>query len=148
MDTTDKTVQLLFDKLESRKQEVADLKAEVSKSWKTNGMFPAFGKPVPINIQTASEDTICECAVTLAILERGINDASVLLKRSIPYKNGGYSTKDWVHDFNKRLATIHIREAEAQLADIEARLNQVLSPEERRRAEIERISRALMEDGI
>jgi 2-phospho-L-lactate guanylyltransferase (CobY/MobA/RfbA family) len=50
---------------------------------------------------------------------------------------------DWFNDLNKRLATINIRQEEAELATLEARLNQVLSPEERRRIEVEMLAKEL-----
>lgn len=137
MSNIDTTVRELFAKLEQRKAKVAELKAAVAKSWRTNGTFRLFGATSTTNIQTASAETIEECAVHVQLMTFGATSAAARLGRPITQKVAGYSADDWFEDFQKRLAMIGVREEETQLAALETRLNSVLSPEERRRIEVE-----------
>jgi hypothetical protein len=133
----DTTIRALFDKLNARKSKVDELKVQIAKSWKTNGSFLQFGATTPTNIQTAGVDTIEDLAVQLCMIEHGKKAAEQRLGRPIEQKVRGSSIDDWFNDFQKRLATINIREEEKQIELLEQRLNQVLSPEERRRIEVE-----------
>lgn len=139
----DVTIQALFTKLDERKKKVAALEAEIGKSWKTNGSFVGSGGIAAINIQTATAETIENCATQLCLIEGARQEAGELLGRTITTKHGGYSKEDWVSDFKKRLATIDVREEKKQLEALENRLNGVLSPEERRRIEVELLAKAL-----
>lgn len=133
----DTTIRALFDKLKARKSKVDDLKVQIAKSWKTNGSFLQLGATTPTNIQTASTELIEDLSVQLCVIESGKKAAEERLGRSIEARYRGYSVDDWFNDFQKRLATINIREEEKQIELLEQRLNQVLSPEERRRIEVE-----------
>jgi hypothetical protein len=141
----DKTIQQLFDKLNQRKQKVSDLKARVAKAWKTNGTYRMFGAPTPTSIQTASKEVILEIATQLCLLEDAHATAATRLEQPASNKVQGYTFEDWFGDLKKRLAAIDVREEENQLAILESRLNQVLSPEERRRIEVELLSKEIGE---
>jgi hypothetical protein len=143
MSNIDQTIQTLFTKLGERKAKVNGLKAQVGKSWKTTGSFRLIGAGTPTNIQTAPVDVVEVVALNLCMLDVARDQASVRLGRPIASKVQGYSLDDWFSDLDKRLATISIREEEAELATLEARLNQVLSPEERRRIEVEMLAKEL-----
>jgi hypothetical protein len=143
MSTLDQTIQALFTKLGERKAKVSELKAQVGKSWKTTGSMRQIGASTPTNIQTASVDVIEDVAEQLCMLEQAKAAAGVRLGRPIAGKVQGYSIDDWFSDLVKRLATINIRQEEAELATLEGRLNQVLSPEERRRIEVEMLAKEL-----
>lgn len=139
----DQTIQTLFTKLGERKARVAALKTELAKSWKTNGTFRLIGATTPTNVQTANAETLEEIAAHVVILANALNEAAVKLTRPGSQKIQGYKSEDWFSDFQKRLATIDIREEERQLEALETRLNQVLSPEERRRIEVELLAKEL-----
>jgi hypothetical protein len=143
MSTLDQTIQALFTKLGERKAKVSELKAQVGKSWKTNGSLRLIGAGTPTNIQTASADVVDEVALNLCMLDIARAQAITRLGRPISEKVQGYTVDDWFSDLSKRLATINIRQEETELATLEARLNQVLSPEERRRIEVEMLAKEL-----
>jgi hypothetical protein len=144
MSTIDDQIRGLFDKLAARKTKIESLQTEIAKSWKTTGTFRLIGAVSPTNIQTANTEQIIDIATNLAIVAEGRSSALNLLGRSLDVvKVQGYSVQDWVDDFKKRLATIDIREEQAQLESIEQRLTQVLSPEERRRIEVELLMKEL-----
>lgn len=139
----DTTIQQLFKKLEERKANVADLKEKIAASWVTNGTFRLIGATSTTNIQTASAEVVEEVAGHLLLLANAMNEASVKLSRPGKQKVQGYTAEQWFTDLKKRLASIEVREAEAELAKLEARLNSVLSPEERRRIEVEMLAKEL-----
>lgn len=137
MSSIDQKIQELFAKLNARKSKVDGLRKEIAKTWKTNGTFRLIGAGTPTNIQTASAETIEEMAAHLCLLDGARTAASVRLAREIELKVQGFTVDEWFDDLLKRLATINLREEEKQLDALEKRLNQVLSPEERRRIEVE-----------
>jgi hypothetical protein len=139
----DQTIQLLFQKLNERKAKVAELKAQIAKSWKTNGTFKMIGATATTNIQTASSFVIEELAVQVCVLSNAQGHAGALLGQPVSVKIQNYTIEDWFADFKKRLATINLRLEEEQLEILEQRLNQVLSPEERRRIEVELLAKEL-----
>lgn len=146
MSTIDNTIQTLFAKLEERKAKVASLKSEIAKSWKTNCAYRLVGAAATTNIQTASVEVVEEIATALVMFSEAREKARKRLDRTTTSDMvQGYSVDDWFSDLSKRLASIDIRTEEAQLAQLETRLNQVLSPEERRRIEVELLTRELGE---
>jgi hypothetical protein len=139
----DTTIQQLFNKLNQRKVKVAELKGCIAKSWKTNGTFRLFGATSSTNIQTAPKDVVGEIAVQVCLLSGAQTQAATQLGQPVQLKIQSYPADDWFADLRKRLATIDLRAEEEQLATLETRLNQVLSPEERRRIEVEMLAKEL-----
>jgi hypothetical protein len=143
MSTIDQTIQTLFAKLAERKAKVASLKADVAKAWKTTGAFRLIGSTSTTNIQTANVETLEEVATQVIILTDAQDKASAKLSRPSKQKVQNYTIDDWFNDLQKRLAMIDVREEEKQLEALEQRLNSVLSPEERRRIEVELLAKEL-----
>lgn len=137
MSDIDVQIRGLFDKLNARKNKAAELKASAAKSWKTTGTFRQIGATSTTNLQTANEDQILEIATQIELLSGASNTAATKLGLTASAKVQSYTLEDWYHDLNKRLSAINLREEEAAVAQLETRLNQVLSPEERRRIEVE-----------
>lgn len=140
----DQAIQQLFNKLNERKAKITELKAQIAKSWKTNGTFRLIGATSTTNIQTANVDVLEEIAAHVVILANALSEASIKLSRPGKQKIQGYTSTEWFEDLQKRLAAIEVREEEKQLAELETRLNQVLSPEERRRIEVELLAKELL----
>lgn len=143
MTTIDQTVQALFSKLNQRKAVLTQLKQQQAKSWKTNGTFRMLGATSTTNIQTAPKEVIEEIALQLCMYEQAQGAVSERLNRTVEVKIQNYSLDDWFSDITKRLSVIDIRSEEATVAQLETRLNQVLSPEERRRIEVELLAKEL-----
>lgn len=139
----DTKIRELFTKLEARKASVAELRSHVDKSWKTNCTFRLIGASATTNIQTAPREVVEEVATHLQILVTSRVDASRRLNTTFSENIQGYPVSAWFDDLRKRLAAIDIREQEQQLSQLETRLNQLLSPEERRRIEVELLAREL-----
>lgn len=140
----DKTIQDLFAKLEERKKIVAGLRAQTQKGWVTNGTWKIPFTATVINIQTLPEDQLVLVAGEIADSFSKASDGYGMLYISHDVvKLHGYTLAEWTADLRKRKATIQIRAEEAKLAELEARLNSVLSPEERRRIEVELLAKEL-----
>jgi hypothetical protein len=98
-----------------------------------------------INIQTVSEDQLYHLAGHIVSTFNITKFGRYYLKTDNDKEMfNGYHLDDWLADLSKRKATIEIRGEEAKLRDIENRLNAVLSPEERRRIEVEMLAKSLL----
>lgn len=139
----DTQIELLFGKLEQRKAKIAELKANIAKGWVTIGSFKTVGALAPTNIQTASQAVVEEIAVHICMISAAMEQAGSRLQAPVSSKIQGFTVDEWFQDLNKRLSTIQLREEEAAIAQIEQRLNQVLSPEQRRKIEVELLAREL-----
>lgn len=60
-----------------------------------------------------------------------------------PFTWCGYSLEDWQHDLRKRADQVRIKARREKLAQLEARLNAIVSPEKRRELELRSIEAAL-----
>lgn len=142
----DKTIQELFKKLEERKARVSALKAVIQKSWVTNGTWKVPFTSTVINLQTLPADQLYQVAGHIMDQFEQFSYAQTLLDNEADRspKMQGYTRDAWVSDIRKRKATIEIREEETKLAELETRLNSVLSPEERRRIEVELLAKSLL----
>lgn len=141
MQEIDKTIRLLFDKFDQKKKHVEGLKKQIQSGWKTNGVFQIPGKLININVATKEE--VIEAACWLTVFMDAAPKAEKLLGVDSIAQYGVSSFQNLTHDLKKRLATIDVREQEKQLAELETRLNGVLSPEERRRLEVEALEKLL-----
>lgn len=137
MTNIDEQIRGLFNKLNARKAKVNELKATIAKGWITNGGFRLLGSTSTTNIQTAPIEVIVEVATQLELLSTATASAATKLGLEPNTKIQGATVANWYSDLNKRVATINLRDEEAEIARLEGRLNQVLSPEERRRIEVE-----------
>jgi len=151
MSDLDKTINALFDQLSAKKAALAaaekQLKTEYP-GWKTNCNFrsPATGETT--NITTA--DLAAVVTITGQIhLQKTAQQlgAEFLEKAGIPIavtgEIQGYPLDQWLHDLVKRGKTIRIREQKVEIEKLDARLNAVVSPEERRRLEVEALAREI-----
>lgn len=140
----DQTIRDLFRKLETRKAKISEHKAQMQGSWKTTGAWRRLGTSTSTtNIQTANFESIVDIAMEVVMLDNARKEVEQRLGVQTQNTIQGYSVDVWFADFSKRLATIQVRDEEAELAKLEARLNQVLSPEDRRRIEVELLSKEI-----
>jgi len=137
MTTLDEQIRGMFAKLNDRKAKLETLKQQSAPKWKTTGTFRQIGATSVTSMQTASKETIIEIATQVELLAGAQESVAKKLGTDATALIQGYKLEDWYHDFQKRLATINQRDEEAAIADLEKRLNSVLSPEERRRIEVE-----------
>lgn len=138
----DDQIRSMLTKVQERTKVVEDMKAKATAGWVTNCSFWKIGASTPMNLQTASAEDIAEAAAHLCLLETAYEQAGKRLKRdwqSAKYR--GSPVADWFADLDKRLAKIEIGAEEQKLNELTKRLNGVLSPDERRRIEVEMLLR-------
>ena len=139
----DATIRELFKKLEERKVKVAEVRKVTQKGWVTNGTWKVPFTATVINIQTLPEDQLYLVAGEIVKSAESIRIGASILNGEYSKKVQGYQIEEWEADLRKRKAMIEIRSEEAKLAELEARLNSVLSPDDRRRIEVELLTKAL-----
>lgn len=60
-----------------------------------------------------------------------------------PFEWLGYSLEDWESDFKTKIAKIEVLKKKAELADLETRLDKLVSPERKAELELQAIAKAL-----
>lgn len=141
-DVVDAKIMELFDVLNKQKAEVEAAVAETKKPWKTNCAYHKDIDAPPINIQTASEKMITMLLAELLMVEQYYVKAAEILG-SNPDIPSTYRMDAWIEDFKKRIAIINLKAKKDKLADLESRLNKIVSPEQLREMELVAIAKSL-----
>lgn len=129
---------------ELQKQKAAIAKTE-KPTWQTNCSFSfSRGGSDRINIQTVSDpEELTHMLATLIEKETFFNEAKKSLGTDGTFKWGGFTVEDWEADFQTRINKINVTKLKAKQADIETRLNKLISPEKREAMELEALTREL-----
>lgn len=133
----DQQVRDMITKVNQRQEAVDAQRATVAKSWTTTCAYRVRGSSSTINIMTSNLEQIQEIGIDLQLFNWATEQLDAKLNYKFPQKTQGYTVDQWMSDLNKRIAKINLTEEESKLAELQKRLNQVLSPEERRRIEVE-----------
>lgn len=141
----DKMVMDLLNKVEEKKTQIGQAERP---SWKTNCSFgydPNSNER--INIQTVS--SLSELAKMLGFLyyqEESFNFgvAELNLYDKIPvFQHQGFTYKEWASDIETRVNQLRIKAKWGELNKLEARVNALVSPEQRRALELEKLSKEI-----
>ncbi|UTS52112.1 hypothetical protein [Synechococcus phage BUCT-ZZ01] len=141
----DSKVRELLNVVTQKKKEIADKETITKMKWLTNCTFP-FGDSRPNrNIQTANQEQVLEVARTLTMHEFFDTAAKTKLGMSLDVVSvyAGFNVTSWYTDLQKRLAVISLNEEKRKLDDLEAKLNTLVSPEQRRAMELEAVMKEL-----
>lgn len=143
--TIDTKITELFGVLSKKKEEVAEAEKTSKQKWKTNCAFPSvFGNTQPINIQSQSESALIELLADLLIHQEYQRKATIMLgSNTAQIQWGGFPIEDWIEDFKTRVAKIQLQDKKKELAQLEKRLDAIVSPEQRRLMELEAITKQL-----
>lgn len=138
----DVKVQKLFERLSIKKKEVAAL--EKPAIYKTNLSFPFdVNKSERLNIQTATIEQVAHAFAFLIGHVTSFDQALKKLGAEVEFVWGGSTFDDWEHDMTQRVSRLNITQKKKELADLEKKLNNVVSPEQRRVMEVEELTKAL-----
>jgi hypothetical protein len=141
--TTDEKVKTLFESVQEKK--LAIEKAE-RPCWLTAGNFgySANSAHDRINIQTLT-DVRKIVEMFAFIIDRKEKSESAAKELGVNYTFTwlGFSVDEWKNDFQTRVNQISIQEKRRELAEIESRLNAIISPELKAQMELEAISKLL-----
>jgi hypothetical protein len=141
--TTDEKVKELF--LSVQEKKLAIEKAE-RPCWKTSGTFgySANSAHDRINIQTTTDvRKIVEMLSFLSDRKEKSESAASELGVKYSFTWLGFTVDEWKSDFQTRVNQISIQEKRKELAEIESRLNAIISPELKAQMELEAISELL-----
>jgi len=143
--TIDQKINELFAIVRKQKAEVEAAEKETKQSWKTNcSITLPFGREdSPINIQTATESKIKLIVMGLLKHKEYAAEAEQLLGLEATQDYNGFSYDDWITDCKKRIAVFNIRAKKDKLSTLEKRLNDIVSPEQKRQMELEAITKSL-----
>lgn len=141
--TTDEKVKELFNLVQEKK--LAIEKAE-RPCWQTSGTFgySANSAHDRTNIQTLT-DTRKLVDMLAFLIERKEKTEKAAEELGVKYSFTwlGFTVDEWKSDFQTRVNQISIQEKRKELAEIEARLNAIISPELRAQMELDALSELL-----
>jgi hypothetical protein len=141
----DSKITELFEVLNKKKLEVEAAEDTSKKKWLTNCSLPSiFGNTQPINIQTQTESALVELLADLLIHDEYLKKSAELLGcKSTNGAWGGFPIADWIEDFKTRAAKIQLASKKSELAQLEKRLDAIVSVEQRREMELKAIMESL-----
>ena len=141
--TTDELVKELFDSVQTKK--LAIEKAE-KPCWQTNCMFAYTADSAhdrkDIRILVDIRKIVDMLAFLIDRKEKSEKSAQEL-GVSYSFKWLGFSFEEWKSDFQTRVNQILIQEKRKEFAEIEARLNTIISPELKAKMELDAITELL-----
>lgn len=133
-------------------QEVNKQKAAIAKAekpiWKTNCSF-SYTEGVrnnAINIQVcADKNALVKIAAFLLSQVRCYQQAQESLGiNDTQFTWDGYTIEEWMNDLESRAKKIQVSDQKSKLEKLESRLNNIVSPEARRKLELEAIKREML----
>jgi len=144
-DNTDTIVLQLLAKVEDKKKQIGNAERP---SWITNCSFGFDPQNnARINIQVVRElETLIEIHAFLTA-KFGHYQASLkelgISEKEAPFKWLGFTFDQWVSDIQTRINGLRIKSKRDELAKLEERVNALVSPEQRRKIELEKLAKEL-----
>ncbi len=138
--TSDELVLKLLDKVEAKKKEIGQCERP---QWLTNCSFTFPDTNKVVNIQTADIATLCFLAGYLEYRITLMTNGAKTLGIKAPMDFGGYLTMDWMADIATRANQIQIKTKKEELAELERRVNGLVSPEQRREMELNKLAKEI-----
>jgi len=141
--TTDEMVKELFDTVQTKK--LAIEKAE-RPCWQTSGNFGYSANSAHDRTDVKTITDVRKIVDMLAFLmDRKEKSESAAKELGVTYTFSwlGFSVDEWKSDFVTRVNQISLKEKQKELAEIEARLNAIISPELKAKMELEVLSKLL-----
>ncbi|NCQ51556.1 hypothetical protein GW796_06625 [archaeon] len=141
----DQKINEIFDVVSQQKAGVEVAEKESKQSWKTNCsiVLPLGRDKSPLNLQTANEVKVKTIVMGLLKHRDYSAEAEQVLGLAPSKEYSGFSYDDWIADCKKRIALIGLRTKKDKLAMLELRLNDIVSPEQKRQMELEAITKSL-----
>jgi hypothetical protein len=141
--TTDEKVRELFDLVQSKKLVIE--KAE-RPCWKTSGNFGYSANSAHDRTTIATVTDVRKIVEMYAfIMDRKDKSESAAKDLGVEYNFTwlGFSVDEWKEDFQTRVNQISVQEKRKELAELESRLNAIISPELKSQMELEAIAELL-----
>lgn len=142
-DKLDAQVMELFEVVNKRREEIEKDEEALKAKWLTTCSLTLPNRTTPLNIQTAKEDALRTAAIELLTLEDMSVKADTLFGLKVSDKYQGFTYDAWKKDLIRRMTALKLKEKKDELTETEKSLNLIVSPEQRRRLELERITKSL-----
>lgn len=137
----DITIKELLEVIKTKKQELEAIEKESAKQWKSPCAVTVDNNTVNIKVATIPQ---LVRIITVVLIDRQFaQQAADILQIKDPLFFQAYSHEDWIDDCKKRMAIITRTDKKKQLAQLEERLNSIVSPEQRRQIELEAIQESI-----
>lgn len=144
-DKTDTMVLELLKKVEEKKKQIGNAERP---SWITNCSFGFDSNSNNrINIQVVRDlETLVEIHAFLSVKAAAYNASLQILglsSKEAPFKHLGFTYEQWCDDIQTRINGLKIKAKKDELAVLEGRVNALVSPEQRRAIELEKLVKEL-----
>ena len=143
MTEEDKLIENLFKKVEAKKLLIEKLKRP---EYRTNQMF-SYTEDTR---EVVNLNTIGNVAGFVKILAHLLTQEQAhkkacekLVVHGVPFKWQNHSMADWFHDIKIKVANLNIKNEKQELQRLEDKLNRLVSPEMKRKLELEAIAKEL-----
>ncbi len=137
---TDKMVLELLKKVEEKKKQIGNAERP---SWITNCSFRYNPDTnAAVNIQVAGLETLVDIHAFLTAKYAAFNtslSALGLTEKEVSFRHCNFTYDQWVEDIQTRIASLRIKAKRDELAALESRINALVSPEQRRAIELEKL---------
>lgn len=136
--TTDEIVSDLLNKVEQKKKEIG---ASERPNWLTNCSFGVNPSNAAdrVNIQVADVNTLVSIYANLSLSQSSFELAAKDLGVKTGFKWQGFTFGEWAADIKMRLNQLQVKSKKDDLAKLEARVNALVSPEQRRELELKKL---------
>jgi len=145
-----KNDELVLQLIAKVKQKKSEISAAQKPKWETSCTFSTDPDNVQsrVNLQTVTDiNKLIDIYAFLLFKEEYYNVAAECLKVSTKGKYMGYSFADWKKDVHARVDQVNINSKKRDLETLEARLDKLVTPEQRRDIELEAIQKELAAEG-
>ncbi len=142
--TIDNKVMALFNALQAKKKEV-DAASEKPR-WKTSCVLGYQPDNISshTNIATITDlAKLVDYASFLLAKADYWTEANAALNVEVDFKWMGYSLEQWISDLTARAAQINVNAKRKELAALEARVNSIISVEQRRELELAELTKLI-----
>lgn len=140
MDTLDSKVQELFDIVQAKKEKIKKLERP---NFKTNLSFQTF-TDAKINLQIIKDPKQLVSLISLLKLQKNsFDDFCNVNGFSYKFEVGGFTYDEWESDILTLINKINIKAEKQDLEWKEEKLNALISPEMKRKLEIEALEKDL-----
>ena len=133
----DKLVIDLLRKVEEKKEAIKNNKKKPK--WRTNCVWKSEFKNINIQTVTAISELVA-LAAHIDSLIKGVELGAKLLDVELEEDDKemhGYPAFDWIEDLKTRTRMLLVAKQEEELADLDKRVNKLVTPEQRRAMELE-----------
>lgn len=142
----DKVIEELFKVIEDKKSKIAKLEKP---NYKTNMSFllDENNNLSAINLHTKNDPVyLVKLLAKLSTLKKEFDVICKQLDLNLEFTYSNYSYLDWKEDILALIAKVTIKKEKDDLDKKEAKLNLLISPEQRRKLEVELLRKQLIED--